>query len=319
MRGVNGWIVAVAMLPAVAGCQCKTHELNDVALPRRSAPELRPELDSVEALELAVDRLMPIHEALPSPQPGDWLAEHDEPGESFEQYRRGDPIVPDEERHSIYIQPLGDLNGVQYDIVKLASDYMERFFDLRVDIQPRLPLSMIPEEAQRIHEESGNHQILTSYVLYDLLAPRLPRHAAAFISFTASDLWPGSGWNFVFGQASLRDRVGVWSMHRNGNPEASSQSYKLALLRTLKIAVHETGHMFSLQHCTAFACVMNGANNQLETDRHPLWLCPHCMAKIAWATGAEPVLRYERLAEFALSHGFAKEAAFFHRSIEALR
>ncbi len=39
------------------------------------------------------------------------------------------------------------------------------------------------------------------------------------LALTTSDLWPGEGWNFVFGQASLSERVGVWSLHRLGNPQ----------------------------------------------------------------------------------------------------
>jgi predicted Zn-dependent protease len=41
--------------------------------------------------------------------------------------------------------------------------------------------------------------------------------------------------------------------------------------RTLKIAIHETGHMFGMRHCTLFDCGMNGANHQDEADRHPIW------------------------------------------------
>ncbi len=40
-------------------------------------------------------------------------------------------------------------------------------------------------------------------------------------------LHAGKGWNFVFGQASLQDRVGVWSLHRQVDPHAEyTQSVK---------------------------------------------------------------------------------------------
>ncbi len=184
---------------------------------------------------------------------------------------------------------------------------------IKVKVRKDLPLSIIPAKARR------GDQILSTFVLDQVLKPRLPEDAAASISLTASDLWPGKGWNFVFGQASLRDRVGVWSMHRYGDPDQDKSAYKRALLRTLKVAVHETGHLFSIEHCTAYACVMNGSNSLDETDRHPLWMCPQCMAKIAWATQLSPVLRYQRLAELAQGHGLTREVAFFQRSIEVLR
>jgi archaemetzincin len=140
----------------------------------------------------------------------------------------------------------------------------------------------------------------------------------AYIAFTASDLWPGEGWNFVFGQATLRDRVGVWSIQRNGDPDESPAAFQLALLRTLKIAMHEAGHMFSIAHCTAYRCLMAGTNSLEESDRAPLWLCPECMAKIAWATHADPVLRYLRLAQFCDAQGFRNEATFFRRSARVI-
>jgi len=57
------------------------------------------------------------------------------------------------------------------------------------------------------------------------------------IAFTASDLWPGPGWNFVFGLASLRERVGVWSIHRFGNPSKGQAAFTQTLLRTLQFYV----------------------------------------------------------------------------------
>ena len=55
--------------------------------------------------------------------------------------------------------------------------------------------------------------------------PRRPEDAVAVLGLTTSDLWPGEGWNFVFGQASLRDRIGVWSLYRFGDPERSDADY----------------------------------------------------------------------------------------------
>jgi archaemetzincin len=221
-------------------------------------------------------------------------------------------------RKVLYIQPLGPLNESQQTIVTLTADYMARFFALPVRIQDQLPLELIPPEAQRNHPSWGTHQILTSYVLDEVLSPRLPADAAAYLSFTAMDLWPGKGWNFVFGQASLRKRVGVWSIHRNGDPALGASGFRRALLRAIKTAVHETGHMFSMAHCTHYECAMAGANNLEESDRHPLWLCPECMAKVCWATGADPTERYRQLAEFARGYGFEPEARFFDTSRTSL-
>lgn len=271
-----------------------------------------------ESLEQVIERLGALHPPIETPQPGDWLAQHHESGQSFDEYQRGGPTLPYERRHTIYVQPLGDMSPTQRRLIELTGDYMGRFFNLPVKRQPELPLSVIPAKARRVHPSWGDHQILSTYVLSSLLRPRLPGDAAAYIAFTTSDLWPGQGWNFVFGQASLQQRVGVWSIYRKGDPNESRAAFLQVLRRTLKTAVHETGHMFSLEHCTAHPCVMCGSNSLEESDRHPLWLCPQCLAKISWGMKVSPIARYGRLAAYAKAQGLEEEARFFERSLRTL-
>lgn len=117
--------------------------------------------------------------------------------------------------------------------------------------------------------------------------------------------------NFVFGEATLRERVGVWSPHRFGRPDASKAEFRLTLLRTLKLATHETGHIFGMLHCTKYECNMSGTNSLEETDRRRADVFPECMAKIAWANGYAPRLRYQRLKEFCRENGLSDEAEFY--------
>jgi archaemetzincin len=202
--------------------------------------------------------------------------------------------------------------------VTLTADFMGRYFALPVKVSEDLPLSLIPAKARRTHPSWGMKQILSTYVLDDVLQPRLPSDAVAYIAFTTSDLWPGRGWNFVFGQASLRQRVGVWSIYRNGDPDRDAAAFRLCLLRTMKTATHETGHMFSMQHCTLYECNMCGSNHREESDRRTIALCPECVAKLWWITGADPATRFRRLAEFCKQQGLVGEEAFYRTSIAAL-
>jgi archaemetzincin len=139
------------------------------------------------------------------------------------------------------------------------------------------------------------------------------------LGITAVDLWPGDGWNFVFGQASLKERVGVWSMARNGDPDESADERRRCSLRTVMTATHETGHMFGIRHCIAYECGMNGSNNSGERDRQPLEFCPECQAKLWWTLELDPVTRSEALEAVARRHGLPKTADFFARQTEALR
>ena len=45
-----------------------------------------------ERLPEMFQRLLPLHAKLGPPQPGEWLAEHEEPGQSYQQYLRGRPV-----------------------------------------------------------------------------------------------------------------------------------------------------------------------------------------------------------------------------------
>ena len=264
----------------------------------------------------AIGKLKPLHTELGEPGPSDWLANHHEPGQTFAQYLQSDPVTPTGARKAVYVQPIGDFTEKQRKVIDLSAEYMGLYFNVEVKVNDDLDLDMIPPKARRVHPSWKVPQLLSTYILDEVLQPRVADDAAALIAFTAIDLWPGRGWNFVFGQASLQERVGVWSIYRNGDPETK---FKTFVLRTLKTATHETGHMFSIQHCTAFECNMCGSNTRAESDRHPLWLCPECVAKVVHASGDDFVGRYTRLERFCRANGLAEEAEFFARSSRALQ
>jgi archaemetzincin len=266
-----------------------------------------------------IAKLKPLHQKIRKAKPGKWLAEHKEAGQTFYQYLQSRPAAPIGRRTVIYVQPLGLFTKQQRQIVELAAEYLGIYMNRSVKILEDLPLSVVPQKARRIHPEWKMKQILSTYVLHSVLKPRLPKDAAAYIAFTATDLWPGRGWNFLFGQATFRDRVGVWSIYRNGDPSTNDAAFRLCLRRTLKIATHETGHMFSIPHCTAYECNMCGTNNLEESDSQPLYLGPECHAKITWATAADPVARYQRLAKFCQKHELKADQAYFNKAIKALK
>lgn len=269
-------------------------------------------------LRQMIESLRPLHQKKGKPGPHDWLAHHYESGQTFREYYQSNPVRPFGKRHVIYIQPLGEFTELERKIVTLTADFMSRFYNLEVKIKKDIPLSIIPNRAKRRHPMWGMEQILTTYVLDNILKPKLPADAAAYLAFTTSDLWPGKGWNFVFGQASLLERVGVWSIYRNGNPAEGNEGFKTCLVRTLKTAVHEMGHMFSMAHCIQYECGMCGSNHREESDRRPLWFCPECIAKVCWATNTDPIDRFHTLAQFCRENGLNREKDFYEKSIAVL-
>ena len=174
------------------------------------------------------------------------------------------------------------------------------------------------QDARRVHPTWNVPQVLSTHLLDQVLKPLRPKDAVAVLGLTAEDLWPGKNWNFVFGQASLSERVGVWSLSRNGNADGSTAERRLFLKRTLGTAVHETGHMLGIPHCIAFECGMNGSNNRAESDRQPLAFCPECQAKISWTCGFSWRTRYQSLIDFGRQHELREEVEFWTQSIASI-
>jgi archaemetzincin len=248
----------------------------------------------------------------PIPRPGaqDWLANHPEPGQTFDEFLNSHPNRPDALRHTIYLQPLDEFPS---DGPQLASlkQWTEAFFSMAVRVLP-----VIAHESENIHSRTNpatrNLQLLTRDIL-SLLAQRLPRDAFCLLGITLRDLYPAPSWNFVFGEASLRERVGVYSFARYG--ESKRDRTRIMLRRSCKVLAHETGHMFGIEHCIYFRCLMNGSNHIAESDARPLHLCAVDLRKLYASVGFDPVSRYAHLQSFCRENGFDDEARWLEAQL----
>lgn len=246
---------------------------------------------------------------IPEPGPHDWLANHDEPGQSFEDFVRSRPNVPDDLRKRIYLQPLGEFPAGKSPPLKRLVQFAEAFFALDVVILPMAELTA-GEITTRTNPYSGQPQLLTGDILA-FLRRRVPDDAYCVLGITVYDLYPDPAWNFVFGQASLRERIGVYSFARYDPGfygEQVEDAEKLMLRRSCKVLAHETAHMFGIQHCIFFHCLMNGSNHLEESDARPLHLCPVDLRKLHFSVGFDVLNRYRRLHDFCTAVGFDDEA-----------
>ena len=298
-------LLAIAVL--IFGCSHPPEPVANSAGPdsEKGRQDLR---DAMRAIE-------PFFRPMGKPGPSDWLATFKEPGQTFDEYIHSDPTLPADGRSVIYIQPIGRFNANESKVIRIAADYLAAFYGLNVK---SLSIKSLPAKLnkpdQRMIDYPRHRQIRTGWIMESMLKPALPQDAAALIAFTNEDLYPDSSMYFVFGQASLEDRVGVWSLFRLDD-QADLDTF---LERTMKIAVHETGHMFSFRHCTKYECVMSGTNHLAETDRRPIDACPECMAKICWMNKEKPLDRYKRLLTFAKKYRLATAEADFAKKLKAV-
>jgi archaemetzincin len=296
-------IVAIILTPFLL-VQCTGQKARNSPKKNKGDPKV---LEAIEAL-------VPLHRVKGEPEPGEWLDRFDEPGQTYAEYIQSDPVRPDESRSILYILLLGDFGVDQKTIVEKTAKFMGIYFNLPVAFADPLGLDVVPDEYQRQHPSWGMDQLHAGYILDTVLKPRVPEDAVALIAFTTSDLWPRAGWNFVFGMASIRERVGVWSIFRFGDPSGDEAERTLCLLRTIGTGSHETGHMLGMLHCTAYECNMNGSNSLPESDRTPMALCPQCAPKIWWACRCDPVDRYVKLEAFCRKNGLKEQADFYLES-----
>jgi archaemetzincin len=260
-------------------------------------------------------------EPIPEPKPSDWLAVHNERGQTFDEFKASQPNRPTKNQHTIYLQPLGDFAPDHSPANDKLREFAAAFFAMEVKVL--LPVRIDGSTfITRRNPITNNLQILTGDVL-DFLKARIPANAFCILAITMEDLYPEPSWNFVFGQASVRERVGVYSFARYdpafyGEPRVSGYE-TLLLRRSCKVLAHETGHMFGLAHCTYLNCLMNGSNHLAESDRRPLHLCPVCLRKLQWSIGFDVIERYTALEKVNRSAGFADEADWLTRRIKIVR
>ncbi|KAM6174500.1 archaemetzincin-2 isoform 2-T2 [Erethizon dorsatum] len=220
----------------------------------------------------------------------------------------------------VYICALGNTRVISEEYVKWLKGYCEAFFQ-GLTVKLLEPVSVSATRCSfRVNDHTQNLQIHAGHIL-NFLKKKKPEDAFCVVGITMIDLYPRDSWNFVFGQASLTDGVGIFSFARYGRDfytsryegkvkklqKKSSSDYSIfdnyyipeitsvLLLRSCKTLTHEIGHIFGLRHCQWLACLMQGSNHLEEADRRPLNLCPICLRKLQCAIGFSIVERYKAL------------------------
>ncbi len=258
------------------------------------------------------EELTLLNEPLPDPKPGDWLSEHDENGQSFDQYFKNKNLVsPSKKINIIYIQPIGTFTDWEKKIIDWNTTYIQLFFGLKtVQLDP-ITEESIPNDKQRMH--NGNEQLHAGYIIHSLLPKKKPKDGIVIMALTAKDLYPDPKWNFVFGLASYEKQTGVSSIFRYSDEKLNKENYHICLRRIIKTSTHEISHMFSVLHCIEAICLMNGVNNLKEGDSRPNALCSVCLSKLSWNLNFNDLERMDNLIDFMNEHHLEEDAAILSK------
>ena len=263
-------------------------------------PEGQAERRKAEAYRTESDEASKLFRRMGKPQPRDWLASHHEPGQLAREYARDSYTRKTAERHTIYLQPLGELSSLHRRCVDQMGRCAKAFFDCRAEVLRAVPL---PEGAYNAGRGQADGRKLMEF-----LGQRVPENAVVLLGVTGTDLYR-EGMNFVFGLGNRSARTCLCSLFRYGN------DYPTLLRRALKVMNHEVGHAFSLPHCIFYHCLMNGSGSLPESDRRPIHYCPVCLEKLRLAVGFDPAKRLKALGTFYRSVGFHDDARFVERRL----
>lgn len=244
-------------------------------------------------------------DALPPPRTESWRALFDEPGQSYIDYLATAPRRPEDER--LYLLPLAEM-GTAF-VVDAEVTYIVRtpspeamttllgaYYGVPATVLPRVELTTLlePERVRRGHEQ------FRAQALFRATAARVPDDAYSMTSLMVQDVFFDDAQAYGFGFGQHRDGQAVVSFARidpvvSGLGRESDVLERLPL-RAFKLLVHEVGHTFGFEHCTAHRCVMNGIADLEELDETPLHLCPECLRKLLHAQPMDPLERYAALA-----------------------
>src|SRR5688572_7491557 len=141
-----------------------------------------------DPIRRAIARLRPLARRKTPPGSNDWLAQHKEPGQTYEQFRAQVAIPAVKNFSTLRIVPIGPLTEVQEAVMAVVRDFLRPFFGLKLTLDPVVPIDDFPADAQRVLLPWDEHQLLTTYLLNTVLLDRRQPTDAAVLGITAVDL-----------------------------------------------------------------------------------------------------------------------------------
>ena len=168
------------------------------------------------------------------------------------------PLFAAEGARVLYVQALG--KALPDAEVSLVVQALQAFYAVEVTTLGRVELPKAASYPKRARYRAEK--------LLDFLGPRLPKGGSRILGLTSVDISTTKGkiddWG-ILGLATLDGAACVLSSFRC---KRQAKNAAHARIRFAKVAVHEIGHTFGLEHCPTRGCLMeDGGGSVLTTDR----------------------------------------------------
>ncbi|XP_071809325.1 archaemetzincin-2-like [Asterias amurensis] len=208
-----------------------------------------------------------------------------------------------------------------FDLIKFLVHFLQTYFpglDVRLENLHDIN-SDDSNLVSRYHKKTKKKQFLVSDLYSQLHSLTGTLKRDFILGWTWTDLYPTEELNFVLGEASFVHRCAVLSFGRYEplsykvnedletvqgvdddveEDEASSVRVDGDLLwKLLRVATHETSHLFGLNHCVFFECSMNESKSISQALSQPFFLCPICLRKLQRFLKFDVKERYKGLFE----------------------
>mmetsp|Transcript_22784 Transcript_22784/g.26793 ORF Transcript_22784/g.26793 Transcript_22784/m.26793 type:complete len:548 (-) Transcript_22784:101-1744(-) len=102
------------------------------------------------------------------------------------------------------------------------------------------------------------------------------------------------------------------SLSSCNNPHESNS---ILLLRAAKLMVHELMHIYGIDHCKHYQCIMNGTGHLVEDFKAPMALCPIDLRKMQWRLAFPIIQREQKLLFFYETHHWKDEAKWSRKRL----
>jgi len=264
-----------------------------------------------------------IFPLLKDPKPGDWLYGVKETPQTFLHYKRmyhKKKLKNQLKKGKIYLLPIGLWDYP----LEILCELLNRYYYMETVVTPAMEIVETSDNIVKlvlknyeftIECEKTDKTFQTKDLRHMLKSLLKSEYTDASFLVALTDKAITSDDGELFGEADSHRFVCTIGLHR-----FKHESYDKLLWYTSSTIVHEIGHLFGLDHCVYYECVMEGTNTFDEFDRQPLYLCPVCLHKMCHAMNFDVMRRYVGLLEFYSKHEcFRKEKEWVERRLEQIK
>jgi archaemetzincin len=242
-------------------------------------------------------------------QPKNWARQ------TIDDYRNREPVRINGIPNMIYILLWGELSDWQLRGVELCGTYLVSFTGAHQIhyVSPRCPQLFESQQSRLSDQVLGEVSSI-----YEYMSRSCPNNALSYQAITSAEFWNLGTQLWSFGLHFDNTLLSMVSLARNGQPELGRTEFLQFVRRTISTASHELCHVFGMEHCIEYQCLMNDTRDKDERDERPMYPCPACIQKLWHGLQLEPLGHVQRLGQFCEINELRREAEWFGQVMRIL-